>query len=192
MPVKQSVKSDIKQDRMTNNQTLILGIGNTLLADEGAGIHAMNMLQECCRNISDLTFLDGGTLSFTLASWIEDHDKLIVFDAAELHAPAGSVKTFVNEDMDHYLGHAKRSAHEVGLLDLLDIVRITEHLPRQRALIAIQPEFMDWGMNPSEAVQQALPAAVEHAMELIYHWHEVDDATRQQLQSQPAPVYMPI
>jgi len=42
--------------------------------------------------------------------------------------------------MDEFLGRSKHSAHEVGLLDLMDIARITEHLPSNRAFIGIQPD----------------------------------------------------
>lgn len=162
---------------MKLNDTLILGIGNTLLTDEGAGIHALNLLQSQYSNIPNLTFIDGGTLSFTLACWIEDCTNLIVLDAAELHQPAGIVHTFVGDEMDHFLGTSKRSAHEVGLLDLMDIARITEHLPENRALIGIQPDSMTWGMQPTDAVSVAIPVAVKEAMHLIDEWHGI---TRQE------------
>lgn len=157
---------------ITQNETLILGIGNTLLSDEGAGIHALNLTQSEYTDIPNLTFVDGGTLSFTLATWIEDCDSLIVFDAAELHMPAGFVKTFAGADMDAFLGAAKRSAHEVGLMDLMDIARLTDHLPANRALIGIQPEYMDWGMTPTQAVHRALPMAVNEAVKLIETWND--------------------
>ena len=48
-------------------KTLVLGIGNTLLTDEGAGIHALQALQEKFPEATGVTYLDGGTLSFTLA-----------------------------------------------------------------------------------------------------------------------------
>jgi len=153
------------------NETLILGIGNTLLSDEGAGIHALNLIQSDYAGTPGITFLDGGTLSFTLACWIEECDSLIVFDAAELHLPAGTVKTFAGADMDAFLGAAKRSAHEVGLMDLMDIARLTGHLPANRALIGIQPEYMDWGMQATDVVQQALPFAVDQAVMLIRTWN---------------------
>jgi hydrogenase maturation protease len=156
---------------ITQNETLILGIGNTLLSDEGAGIHALNLMQSEYTDIPNLTFVDGGTLSFTLASWIEDCDSLIVFDAAELHMPAGCVKTFAGADMDAFLGAAKRSAHEVGLMDLMDIARLTDHLPANRAVIGIQPDYMDWGMQPTQAVHRALPIAVNEAVKLIETWN---------------------
>jgi len=159
---------------MKSNDTLILGIGNTLLTDEGAGIHALNLLQSEYSNIPNLIFLDGGTLSFTLACWIEDCSNLIVLDAAELHQPAGSVKSFVGNDMDDFLGSSKRSAHEVGLLDLMDIARITEHLPVNRALIGIQPESMTWGMQPTDKVANGLNNMVSDARDLINVWHGLE------------------
>lgn len=175
---------------MTHDETLILGIGNTLLTDEGAGIHALNHLQLVAPNIwpdtwpdkPNLTFLDGGTLSFTLATWIEDCSNLIVFDATEQNQPAGTVTTFVGAAMDEFLGASKRSAHEVGLLDLMDIARLTCHLPENRALIGIQPETIDWGMQPTTPVQNALDEAVNEAVILIKQWQKVntdqDDSTR--------------
>ena len=159
---------------MNRNETLILGIGNSLLTDEGAGIHALNYLQTEYPDIPNLTFIDGGTLSFTLAVWIEDCTNLIVFDATELHQPAGTVKTFVGAAMDDFLGGSKRSAHEVGLLDLMDIARITEHLPENRALIGIQPEIMSWGMEPTKAVHDALDTAVSEAIKLIDLWQNIN------------------
>lgn len=171
---------------MSNDETLILGIGNTLLTDEGAGIHALNHLESVSSDIwpdighkpkpdtPNLNFIDGGTLSFTLAVWIEDCTNLIVFDATQLHQPAGTVRTFIGADMDEFLGTTKRSAHEVGLIDLMDIARLTEHLPVKRALIGIQPEKMDWGMSPTPVVQRALDIAVDEAVKLIKQWQKVN------------------
>jgi hydrogenase maturation protease len=155
-----------------STNTLILGIGNTLLSDEGAGIHALNLLQKSNPDLPNLTFIDGGTLSFTLAAYIEDCDRLIVFDAAELKAPPGTVKSMVGGDMDTFLGAARRSPHEVGLLDLFDIARLTESLPDKRALIGIQPRSIEWGMSPTPRVAKALPVAVEHAVKLLWQWHK--------------------
>lgn len=155
-------------------ETLILGIGNTLLKDEGTGIHALNLLQSEFPHIPHVKYLDGGTLSFTLATWIEDCDNLIVFDAAELHLPVGQVRTLIGKEMDSFLGASKRSAHEVGLLDLIDITRLTDSLPLNRALIGIQPSEFGWDTQPCKKVQQALPVAVSQACTLIEMWSDID------------------
>lgn len=152
--------------------TLVLGIGNTLLSDEGAGIHVLEALRERYPEPADTTYLDGGTLSFTLAGEVEKADNLIVIDAAQLQREPGSINCLTNEDMDAFLGNCKRSVHEVGLLDLLDIARLTDTLPVKRALIAIQPEKIDWGDGPTASVANAIPKAVEHVVELIHEFRE--------------------
>jgi len=72
-------------------RTLVLGVGNILLADEGAGVHAMRYLEEHY-DLPNTTFLDAGTLSFSLAADIADADNMIVFDAAQLGTNPGDVK----------------------------------------------------------------------------------------------------
>jgi len=155
---------------VTSSDTLILGIGNTLLSDEGAGIHAMHQLQSEHPDLPGVTYVDGGTLSFTLAAYLQDCNNIIVLDAAEFKAPPGTVRTMLGAEMDDFLGAARRSPHEVGLLDLFDIARLTESLPANRALIGIQPMRIEWGTSPTPPVQRALPVAVEQAVDLLAQW----------------------
>jgi hydrogenase maturation protease len=159
---------------VNTSNTLILGIGNNLLTDEGAGIHALNLLQKTYPDLPNITYIDGGTLSFTLAVYIEECTNLIVLDAAELKSPPGTVKTMVGTDMDAFLGAARRSPHEVGLLDLFDIARLTGSLPRRRALIGIQPQNIEWGMQPSRPVKRALPIAATETVRLLERWYRCE------------------
>ena len=175
---------------MELTNTLILGIGNTLLSDEGAGVHALNLLQSSHPDLQNLTYIDGGTLSFTLAAYIEDCDNLVVFDAAELKAPPGTVRTMAGGAMDVFLGAARRSPHEVSLLDLFDIARLTECLPENRALIGIQPGSIEWGMSPTPAVAKGLPVAVEHAVDLLGQWtRAIEQPAKDQRRVFPKPAH---
>ena len=128
-----------------------------------------------------MTYLDGGTLSFTLAAEIEDTDNLIVVDAARVGGQPGNVACMTGSRMDHFLGTAKRSVHEVGLLDLLDIARLTETLPANRALVGIQPGIVDWGEQPTSAVSSAIPAAAKHINDLITSWLQPASKDQQDL-----------
>jgi len=169
--------------------TLILGIGNTLLADEGVGVHALELLHSSYPNLPDVSFIDGGTLSFTLAAYIEDCDKLIVLDAAELNARPGTVRTMVGEEMDVFLGATRRSPHEVSLLDLFDIARLTECLPQKRALIGIQPGRIEWGMHPTAPVEQALSTVVKEAIDLLSQWHHAQKQVTGDCPEPPAETF---
>lgn len=151
-------------------RTLVLGVGNTLLTDEGVGVHVVNHLQ-AHHPKANTTYLDGGTLSFTLAGDIEDSDQLIVIDATELKSTPGTVKHFIDDDMDAFLSRKRHmSVHEVGLLDLLNISRLADRLPARRALIGIQPKHIDWGDTPSPEVAAAIPRASQLTLELIDAW----------------------
>lgn len=152
-------------------RTLILGIGNTLLTDEGIGIHVLNELRAQGRLEDNVDYLDGGTLSFTLATPIESADQFIVIDASELKQPAGSVALYEDEAMDTFITSGnKKSVHEVGLADVMSIAMLNGNLPAKRALIGIQPDTIDWGDQPTESVRKAIPQACQQVKELLRRW----------------------
>jgi hydrogenase maturation protease len=152
-------------------KTLILGIGNTLLSDEGVGVIAMQTLQHRLGHRLDLEFLDGGTLSFTLAVPIAECAALIVLDAAMIEGPAGSVGMFEGAAMDRFLGeNRKASVHEVGLIDLMSIARLTDHWPARRALIGIRPEKIDWGETLTPAVAAGVSRMGRMVEDLLDEW----------------------
>ena len=153
--------------------TLVLGVGNALLADEGAGIHAMRYLEKHY-DLTDVTYIDAGTLSFTLASDIADADHLIVFDAAQIGTAPGGIKVLQDEEVDEFLKSGKCSVHEVGFADLMDIARLEGYMPERYALIGIQPETLGWGESPSEPVRRALPRAAANAAALVQRWRRKD------------------
>lgn len=152
------------------SHTLCLGVGNTLLTDEGAGVHAMNFLEALREWPDAVQFLDAGTLSFTLAEAISEADNLLIFDAAQLGAEPGTVQVFEAADLDTFLTSGRRSVHEVGFADLMDIARLQDALPENRALVGIQPAEFGWGDSPGTAVTAALPEAARRAIELLDRW----------------------
>ena len=153
---------------------LVLGIGNTLLTDEGIGIHVLQALAPELANWTDVTLLDGGTLSFTLAGPIEDADALIVVDAANIKKQPGDWVLLKGEEMDAFLmSNRKATVHEVGLTDLRAIALLAGHSPDNRAMLAIQPDVIDWGELPTPAVAAAIPPACAAIVEQLQEWQHV-------------------
>ncbi len=152
-------------------KTLVLGVGNTLLADEGAGVYAMQFLKDQY-DLPDTEFLDGGTLSFTLTGAIAEATNLIIFDAAQLDSEPGFVRVFEGADFQDYLMSGCHSVHEVGFADLMDITRLLDCVPDNCALIGIQPEYVDWSDRPGEAVRDAIPKAAACGAALINKWQD--------------------
>ena len=155
-------------------RTLVLGIGNTLLTDEGVGVHVLQALESELARMTDVILLDGGTLSFTLAGPIEEADALIVVDAANIKSQPGEWTLLQGEDMDTFLlGNRKATVHEVGLTDLRAIAMLAGHWPEKRAMLAIQPAVIDWGEYPTPAVAAAIPPACAAIRDLIREWRDV-------------------
>lgn len=154
-------------------RTLVLGLGNTLLADEGVGVHVIRRLAAESSKSPEAEFLDGGTLGIALAAVIGDTSQLIVIDASELNGPPGAVRLYEGEAMDGFLGgNRKRSVHEVSLLDVMTAARLMDRLPGRRALIAIQPQRVDWGEALTDAVARAVPEACAMVTSLVRRWRQ--------------------
>jgi hydrogenase maturation protease len=155
-------------------KTLVLGIGNTLLTDEGVGVHVLQALEAELGHLPEVTLLDGGTLSFTLAGPIEETDALIVVDAANIKTAPGGWTLLKGEEMDAFLmSNRKASVHEVGLTDLRAIAILAGHWPEKRAMLAIQPQTIDWGEQPTPAVAAAIPPVCAAIVEQIRAWQHV-------------------
>ena len=155
-------------------RTLVLGIGNTLLTDEGVGVHVLQALEPELVHWPDVTLLDGGTLSFTLAGPIEEADALIVVDAANIRSRPGGWSLLKGEEMDAFLmSNRKASVHEVGLTDLRAIAILAGHWPERRAMLAIQPQTIAWGERPTAAVAAAIAPVCAAIIEQIRAWQHV-------------------
>ena len=156
-------------------KTVVLGLGNTLLGDDGVGIYALNSLQDNWKDHQhkdSIEFVDGGTLSFTLTETLYEADNLIVIDAAQLNTYPGEVKVFIDDDMDDFVRTSNcSSVHEVSLSELLDMARLLNTLPTRRALIGVQPETVDWADHPTDIVKKAIPKMCQEAHSLLEAWH---------------------
>jgi hydrogenase maturation protease len=151
-------------------QTLLLGIGNSLLQDDGAGIHVIEALRDSAALAPSIRLRDGGTIGLALLADIEDCTALIAVDAMELGEAPGTVQTFTGPAMDAQLGGKKRTAHEVALADLLQAAELIGAKPVRRALVGIQPQSTEWGLLPTDPVQAAIPAACAAITSLLAEW----------------------
>jgi hydrogenase maturation protease len=152
---------------------LVLGIGNTLLSDDGIGVHVARAVERAlCDGPRQVRVCDGGTIGLSLLAELDPGAPLIAVDATELHAAPGTLRIFTGREMDRQLRGTKRSAHEVALADLIQAADFAGIGPGRRALVAIQPEVTTWGMTPTPAVAEAIPQAVRTILEMLEDWDE--------------------
>jgi hydrogenase maturation protease len=155
-----------------SKKVLVMGVGNTLLQDDGIGVHVTESLKMSQQSAPDVSFIDGGTIGLSLLPEIEDADAVIIVDASEIGEPPGSMRIFRNAEIDQQLSGKKRTVHEVALSDLFSAAAIRGRCPEERALIAIQPGSTDWGLEPTADVQAAIPGACEAISTMTRRWRD--------------------
>jgi hydrogenase maturation protease len=145
------------------NNTLVLGIGNILLRDEGAGIHVVTWLEK--EGFTGADLIDGGTGGFHLLGLLQEYRRVIITDASLDQHPAGHVRVLHPRYARDF--PVQLSAHEIGLKDLLDAVYLLGNAP-EIYLVAISiKDFQELGMELSPEVEEAIPMAVEKVKELV-------------------------
>ncbi|PHR60517.1 MAG: peptidase M52 [Robiginitomaculum sp.] len=167
MPTTKKLKAKSRKERV-----LVLGVGNTLLSDDGVGVHVTEILRSQNSFGEHISIRDGGTIGLSLLPEIEQADRLIVVDAARIEGPPGTVQTFENAEMDAHLSTARSTVHEVALADLLDAAALSGAAPKIRTLVAIQPEYTRWGLEPTPLVKAAIPIACTAVRDIIERWSD--------------------
>jgi hydrogenase maturation protease len=145
---------------MTN--TVILGVGNLLLTDDGVGIHAIQKLQADYSLPAGVQVVDGGTCGLDLLQFLEGVDHLIIIDAAKLGKAPGSIVRLEGDQVPAYLA-LKTSPHEIGLPELLFTARLTDIYPERVVIFGVQPESIETHLGLTPAVAARLEELVELA-----------------------------
>lgn len=118
-------------------KVLVLGIGNVMFADEGIGVHFINLIQKNFKFSSDLhtiDFIDGGTLANFLSHVIVDYDHVIIIDCLDADdANIGEIYFFDFEDMPKSINWSG-SAHELEMLQTLEMIDLVGDRPPTKIL----------------------------------------------------------
>lgn len=147
-----------------NKKTLILGLGNLVLKDEGVGIHAVQSLErETLPPNVDL--LDGGTGGVAMIGILQEYDRIIMIDATLDQEPPGTVRHIRPRYSNDY--PPLLSAHEIGLKEMIDAMILQESIPKIDLITVTVKDFGSLGMNLSDEVEQAMPKVKKKVFELL-------------------------
>lgn len=136
----------------------MLGIGNVLMGDDGAGVRAVEYFKAWFTPPPGVECLDGGTAGLGLLSTIEGRKTLIIVDAVTSGGPPGTVVVFPLCRMKE--APVRASAHGIGVAELLAAAKFKGWKPSV-TLVGIAPESISAGLALSPAVEEALPKAAE-------------------------------
>lgn len=148
-------------DSCHSGTTMILGLGNLLLGDEGFGIHVIRRLKEA-ELPQHVNVVEGGVGGFNLLGHLEGVRRLLVVDVMMMESPPGEIHLLKQKPEEP--GKTVLSFHQVGVLELIKMWRLLGYAP-EITFVVTRPERMEWNTELSPLLQ----SAVDEASELIQH-----------------------
>ena len=139
-------------------KTLVLGVGNLLLKDEGVGIHVIRALEkEVLPPGVDL--MDGGTGGLYLLNWLKDYEHIIMIDATLDDNPPGTIRVIQPRYASDF--PPLMSAHEIGLRDMIDAMYLTGKMPDIVLIVISVVNINEIGMELSPEVEAVIPEVIQ-------------------------------
>lgn len=148
--------------------TVVLGLGNPLMGDDGVGLAALARLREGW-HLDDVELVDGATWGLALLPVIEDATRLILVDAIAAGEQPGTVVVLERERLPIYLSR-KLSPHQVDLRDALAVAEWRGLLPADVVAIGIQPERVALGTELSPVVDDAMARLTGRIIARLRGW----------------------
>ncbi len=140
---------------------LVLGVGNIIMRDEGAGVEVVRRLPLRYELPKEVRCLDGGTAGIALVDRIMSARRLIVVDVVSTGDAAGSVVRFTPNQVASTTRFLS-SAHQIGIPELLAIAEFEGRAPKT-VIVGIVPE----DISPGEGLTETTESAVERAVERV-------------------------
>ncbi len=169
------------------SDVLVLGLGNTLMSDEGLGVHALHRLMRDYDLPPSVHAVDGGTLGLELLVHLEDAERVLVLDAVDADAEPGTLLTLAGTE-DWSRMSRGLSPHQIRLADVTAAAAFRGTAWAQFTVLGLQPASLELGTEPSAVVAEQLATLVARAVEELADWG-VDAAPKRT--SERTPVSWP-
>jgi hydrogenase maturation protease len=148
--------------------TIVLGLGNVLMGDEGIGVRIVQELESTCGpRFPQVDFVDAGVGGMRLLHRIAGRRRAVFIDCARMDAEPGTIRRFTPDQVRTRKGLAHQSLHEADLLTILDLSRQLGECPREVILFGIEPERIAEGIGLSSCLESRLAAYVQAVAQVL-------------------------
>lgn len=142
---------------------VVLGIGNTILSDEAAGVRAVEALEKAFQMPANVLVIDGGTSGMEMIEDLSNVDFLIVIDVVKTGAAPGTVVKIAGADIPVFFRN-KLSPHQIGLPDVLASLELLDAIPKEIVVLGVEPISLELGMDMTPTVAATIPQLVDMAV----------------------------
>jgi len=147
-------------------RTLVIGLGNPLMADDGAGVAVLERLRADWDIPPEVELIDGGTWGMNLLPMVESTHDLILVDAIRSGAVPGALTVLERSELPRYFA-LKLSPHQIDLREILALAELRGLLPENLVAIGIEPERVEMEMGLSPRVSAGLTKLADLVVERL-------------------------
>lgn len=150
-------------------KTLVLGVGNKLMSDEGVGVHVIERLASKYKLPEEVQVLDGGTLGLDLLYYLEGIENLLIVDAAETGKEAGTIVRLQDDEVPAFMS-IKISPHQMGVPDMLAAAKMKDNFPKRLVLLGIQPDEITLSLDLSPILASKVDILTDKLVNELIEW----------------------
>jgi len=143
----------------------LIGIGNIMFHDEGMGAYLVKYIEENYEAHPKLTIVEGGTLGFTLMTYYQEYDKIIVVGTGSKEGAVGTIASENAEEVMANEGATRKTANEVEITMMIEICSFHEEMGEVQLITMVPHDIIEVknGMSP-EALEH-MPKLVDATLE---------------------------
>ncbi|MDI1246445.1 MAG: HyaD/HybD family hydrogenase maturation endopeptidase [Rhodoferax sp.] len=144
-------------------RAVVLGIGNTILSDEAAGVRSVEAMAQAFRMPDNVLLIDGGTSGMEMIEDLSNVDLLIVIDVVKTGAAPGTVVKIAGTGIPIFFRN-KLSPHQIGLPDVLASLELLDALPKEIVVLGVEPISLELGMAMTPTIAATIPQLLAMAV----------------------------
>ena len=145
-------------------RTLVLGLGNILMGDEGIGVRSIEFMQD--KHLPEhVELLDGGTGGFHLLSLFQEYKRFVIIDATLGTGPLGEIHVLKPKFASDF--PRSLTSHDIGLRDLMQSAELLGELPEIFLVTINISEFNTVQMELSREIEAVLPGVRDTVLDLL-------------------------
>jgi hydrogenase maturation protease len=145
---------------------IILGIGNILQKDDGVGVYAASYLSQNYTFSPQLQVINGGVQGINLFNHFLENDEILILDSIELDDEPASIYAIPAQELGGY-GLNSGGAHEIGVIQCLDMLELQGHEIPETMLIGIVPQHVTFEIALSERLTEAFDGYISVILQYL-------------------------
>lgn len=146
-------------------ETIVVGLGNPIMADEGIGTVLVEELEKLALSgelpSDTIEYYDGGCGGMYLLHTIAERKKAILIDCCLMGAEPGTIHRFTPDDVNSVKKMAHLSLHEVDILKVIELAKEIGQCPDEIVIFGIEPVAIEQQLHLNEILQKRIPDYIE-------------------------------